>query len=195
LAYGLKFMSIFSKVFSSIVVGAVLGCVSVAQATPVSYVPSSTTYFGPVSSQISNSPYTRFANQDWSWRQAAYSGSFSSATLTIGGYDVDPGEIDNIYAFDSSSTGGVWVLLGRLTGANNTFSNTSFTLTSNLFDDIASGLLLKIDIDAGSAGWGVGLTNSVLNLTSTNSVPEPGSLALLGLGLAGLVVVRKRSRV
>lgn len=185
-------MSISSKFFSTILAGAVLSCVCLAQATPVGYVATPTTYFGPVSNQINNAPYGRFGNQDWSWSQAAYKSSFSSATLTIGAHDVDPGEIDNIYAYDSSAAGGKWVLLGRLTGANEVFSDTSFALTSNFFDDIVSGLKLKIDIDATSAGWGVGLTNSVLNLTNSNTVPEPGSLALFGLGLAGLVAVRKR---
>ncbi|WP_295960439.1 PEP-CTERM sorting domain-containing protein [Rhodoferax sp.] len=187
-------MTISSKILSAVILGAVLGHFGAAQATPVGYVTTPTTYFGPVTSQINNAPYTRFASQDWSWRQAAYGGLFTSAILTIGAHDVDPGEIDNIYAYDANSKGGQWVQLGKLTGANDAFSNTSFTLASNFFDDIATGLMLRIDIDALSAGWGVGLTNSVLNLTTPNAVPEPSSLALLGLGLAGLVAVRKRKQ-
>lgn len=174
--------------------GVVLGHLGAAKATLVNSVTTPTTYFGPVSNQINNAPYNRFASQDWSWKQAAYGGLFTSAILTIGAHDVDPGEIDNIYAYDANSAGGKWVMLGKLSGANDTFSNTSFTLSSNFFDDIATGLMLKIDIDALNAGWGVGLTNSVLDLTTPNSVPEPSSLALLGLGFAGLVVVRKRKR-
>ena len=184
-------MSISSKVFSTIFLGVALSHLGAAQATLVNYVPTATTYFGPAN-QITAAPYARFGNQDWSWKQAAYTGPFNSATLTIGAHDVDPTEIDNIYAYDANLAGGNWVLLGQLTGRDNQFSNTSFTLASNFFDDIATGLMLRMDIDVLNAGWAVGLTNSQLSLTTTNSVPEPGSIALVGLGLAGLIAVRKR---
>ena len=187
-------MSISSKVFSTILLGVALCHFDAAQATLVNYVPTATTYFGPVSSQITSTPYLRYGYQDWSWKQVAYSGVFTSAVLTIGAHDVDfgAGEIDNIYAYDANSADGVWVLLGRLSGADAAFSSTRWTLGSNFFDDIKSGLMLKIDIDASSAGWGVSLTSSQLSLVNANLIPEPGSIALVGLGLAGLIAVRKR---
>lgn len=40
----------------------------------------------------------------------------------------------------------------------------------------------------------VGIGDQMFQLTSENSVPEPGSLALIGLGLAGVVVARRKAK-
>lgn len=160
-----------------------------------------TGYFVPAASSTTDSPYYRYKAQDWSWTQSAIGGTFTTANLNISAFDVDfgQGEVDNIYANDS----GTWVLLGSLGGANDIYAFTNFVLTSNFYDDIATGLQVMIDIDVNNQGWAVSLAKSVLTLDGgvlppadpgTNKVPEPGSLSLLALGLVGVVAAHKRKR-
>ena len=176
-----------------------------AHATVVSNtVESPSAFFIPLDAQKAVPPYQRFKNEDWSWSHTAISDSFTSAYFSVSAFDVDfaEGERDNIYAYDASGGSGVWVLLGALNGSDESYAYTTFSLGSMFFDDIQSGLQMKMDIDATNLGWGgVSLAKSVVSLDSlvlpppepgATAIPEPGTLTLLALGLIGMAFVKGR---
>jgi hypothetical protein len=107
-------------------------------------------------------------------------------------------ELDNIYALDS----GTWTLVGSLAGNNNTWAFSTFALGTNFYDDIATGLQVKIDIDAHNSGWLVSIAKSSLSVDGGTlpppvpSVPEPETYAMLlaGLGLIGGIARRRKAK-
>lgn len=158
-----------------------------------------TGFFVPTDAQKNSDPYYRWYNQDWGWVHNPIVGSITSASLNISAFDVDaPSEVDNVYANDSGS----WVLLGSLAGADNIWAFTSFALGANFFDDINSGLQVKIDIDTthDSNFWAVALAKSSLSTDGSPlpdpipGIPEPESYVMLlaGLGLLGFMARRKK---
>ena len=158
-----------------------------------------TAYFVPSDAQKYDYPYYRGNGDGWAWYQNPIAVSFSSASLNVSAFDVDSccGEVDNIYAEDSGS----WVLLGSLTGLNNQWVyGNSFALGSNFFDDIASGLHVKIDIDVNDDGWFVTLGKSALSVDGgglpppTPGVPEPTTWAMMLIGFVGLGAWMRRRR-
>lgn len=185
---------------------AILPYGAIAQAAPVTdVIQAPSNYFVPSDAQKYSSPYYRYAYSDWEWTHNAIAGTITSATLNISSYDVDydswssyySGERDAIYVYDGSNK----VFLGNLPGIGDTWSYASFTLGSQFFDDINSGLKVFMDIDSTNQGWAVTLAKSVLSVDggeipnpNPGTVPEPSTVALLGLGLAGIAVMGKRKR-
>lgn len=151
-------------------------------------------YFVDDAANTYNTEYYRWFNQDWGWSHSAVDATFSSATLSISAWDVDAssGEVDEIFVKDEGS----FVKIGNLAGGNNAYSYTTFTLGSNFYNEIASGLEVYMNIDAthNYKIWAVTLAKSVLSLDGAVipdpnpdpdpdpvSVPEPSSVSFLSL--------------
>ena len=194
-------MSITSRALS---LGLFLAAATVAApsvaATDIVQAPSG--FFLPAGTSPYDSPYYRDNNQDWSWTHGIIAAGFTTASLSVSAFDVDfsSGETDNIYAMDS----GNWVFLGALTGSDGNWEyGNAFALGSNFFDDIATGLQVRIDIDATNDGWVVTLGKSVLTTDGSTlpppmpGVPEPSSWAMMiaGFGLVGASMRRRKSTV
>ena len=178
---------------------ALLASLGQAQAAVTDTVQSPTGFFVPSDALKSSSPYYRGKSGDWGWTHNAIGGTITTASLNISAYDVDfsQGERDEIFALD----GATWVSLGFLAGANNAFAFSNFVLGANFFDDIATGLQVKMDIDTTGAGWFVSLAKSSLSTDGSPlpppvpGIPEPETYALMlaGLGVVG-AMARRRQR-
>jgi len=152
-------------------------------------------------------------NQDFSWNHNLINVpngyAITSAQLTILAYDIDSDatdtdpkvifsgrkEVDNIYAYDN----GVKTFLGPLIGGSSVWTNTTFALGYNFFDDIKNGLVVFIDSDAlgTSPYWVVQVGSSELmgTIDPTNPVPIPGAVWLFGSGLLGLAGWRRVKKI
>ena len=103
-------------------------------------------------------------------------GATSTQTYTL------PGNL--LFSFGNSSPN------SGITVTNGSAANTSPTFV--IFNGGTSGYQYILGYDDVGAGPDRDFDDMVIGVNVTSSVPEPGTLALLGLGLAGLGFVRRR---
>ena len=114
---------------------------------------------------------------------------FSGGIVTFAAAALDILNFNNFLGSTAGSNATGWVddgIANGLTGIVNVrgFSNDIFTNQTNF----GSG-------DDGDSNGGVGVYLYRLVAEPTNQVPEPGTLALFGLGLAGLGFMRRRRMI
>lgn len=134
------------------------------------------------------------SSSPWSWSGPAHSGNFAALNNYYG--------VGELFREDGGtfSFNGLWIkswwdqnLSGTLTGVLNgqtvgTLAVSSTGQWSQVTGNFANIDTLRIDLDNG-----VFLVDDIA-LNQSNDLPEPGALALLGLGMAGMGVAARRRK-
>lgn len=115
--------------------------------------------------------------------------------VTLTAADASPFSLTSIDAgnWQAATTAGSIDLIGHLVSGGTV--TTSITAGKTWETFAISGFHDLISVDFyGRAVYAVAIDNLELNATPSSNVPEPTSIALLGLGLAGLVAGRRRKK-
>ena len=128
-----------------------------------------------------------------------------SLNITVDGVSIFQETFDNFDATDQSASTANQMSFGTNLGFNGGWADSAYDFTgSNALLNIPhTGSSALVQFFASGAGWqggdasggdeSFGLDKIVISINTDERIPEPGSLALLGIGLAGMAARRRRA--